>query len=311
MSYKLVNYSTKQVSAPRSGLVLDGRVFDTATLLQNLGAEVEPNLSNMDMLSEWDRFRSILEEASPAADVSVDSYSLDEVRLHAPLLYPKAIFCTAANYIDHVREMAHEDVNIDKSVYRPYFFLKAPPERAIVGPDVAVKMPDHSEKLDWEAEFAVVIGKTAKNIRKEEAMDYVAGYTIINDLSARDHLFREDWKQFKTDWFGQKCFDQSVPMGPWIIPASSVENPNDLKIQLWLNDTLTQDTGTEYMIFDVAEQIEALSRQITLNPGDVVATGTGSGVGGALGSAEKVYLKSGDHIKITIEDIGTLENTIA
>lgn len=310
MSYKIVNYSTTQVSEPRSGLVINGRVVDIASALAELDVETK-ELSNMELFAAWDKYRPMLEDVAGSVVNSHNTYALEDVELHAPLLYPKAIFCTAANYIDHVREMAHEDVNIDKSVYRPYFFLKAPPERAIVGPNVAVKMPDHSEKLDWEAEFAVVIGKTGKNVSKENAMDYVAGYTIINDLSARDHLFREDWKQFKTDWFGQKCFDESVPMGPWIVPADQITSPNNLKIQLWLNDTLTQDTGTEYMIFDVAEQIEALSRQITLHPGDVIATGTGSGVGGALGSAEKLYLKSGDHIKITIEGLGTLENTIA
>jgi len=200
---------------------------------------------------------------------------------------------------------------IDKTKTRPYFFLKAPPDRAITGQDRDVKIPDHSSKLDWEAEVAVIIGREAKNVSVEDAMQHVAGYTIINDLSARDHLFREDWPQFKTDWFGQKCFDQSVPMGPWITPADEVPDITNLEMKLWINDELKQDTGTKFMIFSIAEQISALSRQITLRPADLIATGTGSGVGGALASGEKTYLKSGDVIRISIEKLGTLENRIA
>lgn len=305
MSFRIVNYSASSSQAPRPGIVVDDRVHDLAALVSP--ADGIDTSSTFALFKDWDKTFGILDNL--AAQLADDGgQPLEAVILHAPLTYPGAIFCTAANYSDHVEEMNH-GYKFNREGFRPYFFLKAPPSRAIAHPNAEIEIPSYTKKLDWEAELAFVIGRRAKNVPAERAMDHVAGFTIINDLSARDHLFREDWKQFKTDWFGQKCFDKSVPMGPWIVPASDLQDLSDLRIRLWLNDELRQDTGTRFMIFNVAEQIEALSKQITLEPGDLVCTGTGSGVGGKLDGQEQRYLQSGDQLKIEIEGIGVLQNS--
>ncbi|UWQ35444.1 fumarylacetoacetate hydrolase family protein (plasmid) [Leisingera sp. M527] len=305
MSFRILNYCANPSDVAKPGLLINGRIYDLAKIA---GGESGLDVSStFALFQDWSKSQSALTKI--AASVSeADGLALDDVTLRAPLLYPGAIFCTAANYSDHVEEMNH-GYKFNREGFRPYFFLKAPPSRAIAHPDEKIPVPSHTEKLDWEAELAFVIGKRAKDVSADDAMNYVAGFTIINDLSARDHLFRDDWKQFKTDWFGQKCFDKSVPMGPWITPASEVPDLSDLRIQLWLNGELRQDTGTRFMIFNVAEQIEALSRQVTLEPGDIVATGTGAGVGGKLDGRDQEFLQPGDHLKIEIEGLGVLENS--
>ena len=137
-------------------------------------------------------------------------------------------------------------------------------------------------------------------------MKHVAGYTILNDLSARDTLIREDWP-FRFDWMNCKTFDTSAPMGPWITPAAEIKDPQDLKIDLWVNDRHEQNTHSGQMVFDVREQIVALSRQITLRPGDIVSTGTGAGVGRPKGR----FLKAGDTVRIEVEGLGTLSHKVA
>ena len=268
MSFRIVNFSAYNNPAPRAGLLVNDRVHELSQLVsKDDGIDTS---STFALLQNWDRTQTVLDRV--AGEVRDDGgMALDDVVLHAPLTYPGAIFCAAANFSDHVEEMNH-GYKFNRDGFRPYFFLKAPPSRAIAHPNTEIEIPSYTKKLDWEAELAFVIGKRAKNVTAQNAMDHVAGFTIINDLSARDHLFREDWKQFKTDWFGQKCFDNSVPMGPWIVPASDLQDLSDLRIRLWLNDELRQDTGTRFMIFNVAEQIEALSKQITLEPGDLVCT---------------------------------------
>jgi 2-keto-4-pentenoate hydratase/2-oxohepta-3-ene-1,7-dioic acid hydratase in catechol pathway len=308
MDYHLLTYSTTDDAAPRAGILVGERVIPVAPVLEEQGESVA-DASAFGLLQEWANVKPVLEKTAANGAGERHALHLDDVTLHAPLLYPGAIFCTAGNYSDHVKEMAH-GYEVEKDKFNPYFFLKAPPNRAIIGPNAPIRIPGHSKKLDWEAELAFVIGKRATNVSAADAMEHVAGYVIINDLSARDHLFREDWKQFKTDWFGQKCFDGSVPMGPWITPVAQMQDTSDVSIQLWLNGELRQNTSTRYMIFNVAEQIEALSRQITLEPGDLVCTGTGAGVGGKLSNGEQLFLQEGDRLKITIEHIGSMENTV-
>lgn len=254
--------------------------------------------STLDILADWPAARPRL-DAAAAADRGVP---IAEARLAAPLLYPPTIFCAAANYSDHLHEMTGKEP--DKSALAPYFFIKS--SRAVIGPGERITLPRrHTRKVDWEAEIAVVIGREARGVSADAAMDFVAGYTILNDLSARDHIFREDWP-FRTDWFGQKSFDTSAPMGPWITPADLIADPHDLAIKLWVNDTIEQDSSSRYMIFTIPEQIEALSRQITLRPGDVIATGTCAGVG----HVKQRFLNAGDRVRIEIEGLGALENPV-
>ena len=163
----------------------------------------------------------------------------------------------------------------------------------MTGNKATVKLPKASNAIDWEAELGAVIGKKAKDVPLEKALDYVAGYTVANELSARDLGRRAqlpDATPFKWDWVGQKCFDDACPIGPWIVPASDIKDPQKLGIKLWVNDVIKQDSNTSDMIFNLAEQLSHLSSRITLYPGDIILTGTPAGVG----AARKEFLKAGD-----------------
>ena len=164
--------------------------------------------------------------------------------------------------------------------------------------------------MDWEAELAAVIGRTAKHVQVEKALNYVAGYAVANDLSARDRGRRPhipDDSPFKADWVAHKSFDGSCPLGPWIVPSDDIRDPQNLGIRLWVNGVIKQDSSTKNMIFNVAEQIAHLSSRLTLHPGDLILTGTPAGVGGGRGE----FLKAGDVVKIEIERIGSISNTMS
>ncbi|MAF47549.1 MAG: hypothetical protein CMM10_04745 [Rhodospirillaceae bacterium] len=176
----------------------------------------------------------------------------------------------------------------------------------VIGPGEEIRIPHTTKQVDWEAELGVVIGRYGRNMTKENARSVVAGYTIFNDLSARDVGAREDWPRFKSDWFAHKSFETSAPMGPWIVPVSSIPDPYACKIDLWVNDDHKQDANAGLMIFNIEEQIEYLSARLTLRPGDVIATGTPSGVGRPHGT----FLSPGDTVKITIGGIGELSNPV-
>src|SRR5260370_362706 len=163
---------------------------------------------------------------------------------------------------------------------------------------------------DWGVELAAVRGRTAKDVRVEKALACVAGYTIANDLSAREAMKREKnppTSPFHYDWVSQKCFDGSCPLGPWIVPAGALRDPHQLGIKLWVNGELMQDSHTSKLIFDTAEQIAMLSLRVTLHPGDLVLTGTPAGVGMGRGR----FLKPGDPVRLWIEAIGELNHTVA
>jgi 2-keto-4-pentenoate hydratase/2-oxohepta-3-ene-1,7-dioic acid hydratase in catechol pathway len=157
--------------------------------------------------------------------------------------------------------------------------------------------------------MAAFIGRPAKNVPVKSALDYVAGYTVANDLSARDFTLRPNVSEsspFRYDWIGQKSFDGACPLGPWIVPAKEIPDPQRLGIKLWVNDVLKQDSHTSKMIFSLAEQIAHLSTRLTLHPGDLILTGTPVGVG----LARKEFLKSGDVVRVWVEQVGTLTNTL-
>jgi 2-keto-4-pentenoate hydratase/2-oxohepta-3-ene-1,7-dioic acid hydratase in catechol pathway len=238
---------------------------------------------------------------------------VSEVTLHAPLLYPGAIYCAGANYADHVAEMARAQ-NLPPPQdprtlgLKPWFFMK-PPRACVVGPRSRVARPRGSQKLDWEAELVAVIGKPARNVPVEKALDYVAGYTIADDLSARDLSRRNalpPGNPFHFDWTAHKGFEGSCPLGPWITPAAEVPDPQRLAIRLWVNGVLKQDSNTSQMIFSTAEQVAHLSSLTTLHPGDLVLTGTPAGVG----AGRNEFLQPGDRVEIEIEGLGRLEHWI-
>jgi 2-keto-4-pentenoate hydratase/2-oxohepta-3-ene-1,7-dioic acid hydratase in catechol pathway len=225
--------------------------------------------------------------------------------LLAPLRYPRKVICAGVNYRRHIREMGGE---VPGAGWHPYFFLKAP-TTSVIGPHdpILISDPDRG-RFDWEAELAVVIGLPGKNIPAERSLLHVAGYCVANDITARGRHQRQavPADAFKYDWFSAKSMDSSLPIGPGITPSFFIKDPQDLRVRCWHNGQLQQDESTSDMICPVAELVAAASEVVTLEPGDVIATGTPSGVGAGRG----LYLRPGDVVRTSIDGLGTLENTV-
>jgi 2-keto-4-pentenoate hydratase/2-oxohepta-3-ene-1,7-dioic acid hydratase in catechol pathway len=306
-SYKLLTYQSAK--GPRAGLMIDEKIYDAAALTRR-----DAYANVLGILEDWRAAQKQLSAvaANVRAKKAKGAKPVPRAKLLAPILYPSALYCAGANYTDHMNEMAavqgiQPEPDPHSLGLNPWHFIKA--SRSVIGPQVKVKLPAYSKMVDWEAELTAVIGRPAKNVPLDKALDYVAGYTIANDLSARDSTKRanvSDTSPFKFDWVGQKSFDQACPVGPWIVPAKDIRDPQNLGIKLWVNDVLKQDSHTSKMIFTLAEQIAHLSTRMTLYPGDLVLTGTPAGVG--MGRRE--FLKSGDVVKVWVEGVGTLTNTM-
>tara|TARA_B100000674_G_scaffold621_1_gene515 strand:+ start:10783 stop:11676 length:894 start_codon:yes stop_codon:yes gene_type:complete len=291
-SYRLLNYAGV-VGEPRPGILVGDSVVD----LEGAGI---PG-STYELLQNWDENDPLLSALADDA-AAQGSRPLADVQLRAPVLYPPVVYNAAANYVDHQKEMSGGKQLVKEDTH-PYFFLKAGPH-CVIGPEADIRLPAVSDFIDWEAELAVVIGKPARNVKAEDALDYVAGYTIFNDLSARD--MKPVGRTFNVHWFAHKNFDGSGPMGPWMVPASDIPDPHDVDIKLWVNDELKQDSNSKYLFFNINEQIEYISARMTMRPGDVIATGTPSGVGAPYGGR----LKPGDTVTIEISGIGRLVNPV-
>jgi 2-keto-4-pentenoate hydratase/2-oxohepta-3-ene-1,7-dioic acid hydratase in catechol pathway len=238
----------------------------------------------------------------------VGEHALDDVQLVAPLTKPGKLLAAAANYQDHITETGADP--LDKSRLSPRLFIK--PATSIIGPQTPIQLPELSEQVDWEAELSVVIGAPAKDIPVEQALEVVTGYLSSNDVSARslDYGFERDTDDKAVwffDWLAGKWFDGFAPLGPWLVTADEIPDPQDLSVELELNGELRQQGSTKAMIFSVAELIAHASRLTTLQPGDVIMTGTPSGVGAASGT----YLRSGDVMAVTIGPLGTLVTPVA
>jgi 2-keto-4-pentenoate hydratase/2-oxohepta-3-ene-1,7-dioic acid hydratase in catechol pathway len=225
-------------------------------------------------------------------------YPFSNIRLLAPIPRPtKNVFCVGKNYAEHALELG-SDADIPEHIM---LFSKVP--TTVVGHEAVVLNHQHvTNELDYEGELAVVIGKKGKGIKKEEALDYVFGYTIVNDITARD--LQERHKQFLLG----KSLDTSCPMGPWIVHKSLIPNPNRLQIETKVNGETRQKANTEQFIFNIETIISTISQGMTLEPGDIIATGTPAGVG--KGMKPPRFLKPGDVVEVTIEEIGTLRNEI-
>jgi 2,4-diketo-3-deoxy-L-fuconate hydrolase len=218
-----------------------------------------------------------------------------------PVVPDGLLLFAAANYAAHKTEMEDSDQiqsDIGAGAGDPYLFLK--PNRSVVGPTDSVVSPSDASMIDWEVELAVVIGKPGRRIAASSAMDHVAGYTICNDVSARDFVTRPEWPLFSSDWFAQKGYDTFTPLGPVIVPAAAVPDPSVLGLRLWVGDELMQDGVASEMVFGIAELIEFASRFTTLKPGDIISTGTPAGVGMATGR----YLKRGEQMVAEIDGLG-------
>ncbi len=252
--------------------------------------------------SVWKQLASQLPEVLGDQSKPHKGYSLDKVRLHAPIPRPrKNVFCLGLNYVSHMVESARARGREAKIPEVPVFFTKSP--TTVNGPYDAVPWDAAlTGQLDYEAELGVVIGVGGKNIPEADALRHVFGYTVINDVSARD------LQQRHMQWFKGKSLDGCCPMGPWVVTADEFGDPQDKKIWLRVNDVEKQSSTTAKMIFSVARTIEFLSRGMTIEPGDIISTGTPEGVG--MGRTPQEFLSDGDVVEAYVEGIGSIRNRI-
>lgn len=221
-----------------------------------------------------------------------ERFSIDEVTLAPPTIRPRKIICVGLNYRGHIHEMQRE------TPVHPTLFAKY--DRALIGARDPLELPGSSTQVDWEAELGVVIGSEARHVTASSALAHVAGYTVVNDVSMRD------WQRRSSQWLSGKTFESSTPIGPILVTPDEVDHARDLLIECWVDDTLVQRSRTSDMVFDTAALIAYISSIITLDPGDLIATGTPSGVGAGRKPAR--YLSAGQQLRTRIEGIGELVN---
>lgn len=317
---------------PFAGIVLDDQVL-AVTALQPLCEELGRPLSSPEtvfgLLQSWNRnfpvLQAALNELRHESEQSMglaESVALDVVKTHAPVLYPRQVFCAGANYRQHVIDLAvaqghgAEDTMslqerraeaarvMDERIASgsPYVFTKIP--SAIIGPYDPVLLPADSTQPDWELELAVIIGRAARHVSRTEALNYVAGYTIVNDLTSRDKVYRADMKAIGTDWLASKSSPSFLPLGPYLVPTTFIVDPQQLHLTLKLNGQVMQDEGTDDMIFSVARLIEYISGLVQLWPGDLICTGSPRG----NGMHYQRFLHAGDVLEGTITGLGTQRN---
>ncbi len=310
---------------PFGGLVRGDRVIALDALGDAARANGQPlgdTRSVFGFLQDWDRnlatLQQLLSEASFGEDL--DSCPLDWLHIHAPVLQPRQVLCTGANYRKHVIDLlvaqggGAPTQGMDEQQRRrwaesfmderavsgdPYVFAKLP--TAVCGPNDSVVIPADTREADWELELAVVIGRGGRHIARAEAMEHVAGYMIVNDLTARDFVYRSDLKSLGSDWLRAKSRPGFLPCGPFLIPRACVPDPMGLNLKLRVNGKVMQDETTADMVFDIARQIEYISKYVTLLPGDVICTGSPAGNGAHYGK----YLSPGDVMEASITGLGT------
>lgn len=289
---------------------------------ERCGARWPADASVLDLLQEWDTNLRLLHmlvlQLSDTEELAVPMESLE---IHAPVDLPRQVLCTGANYRKHVvdltldmqvgpaglegaelRKWAEEMMDERAANGEPYVFPKLP--SAISGARDAIFLPPTMGKPDWELELGVIIGRPARNVGRAEALDFVAGYSIVNDISARDLIARTDYKMLGTDWLRSKSPPTFMPFGPTLVPACFVPDPQRLRMKLELNGRTMQDESTADMLFDVARQIEYISSHVQLWPGDLIATGSPAG----NGTHYNRFLEPGDVIHAEIEGLGWQRN---
>ncbi|MEO6387352.1 MAG: fumarylacetoacetate hydrolase family protein [Croceibacterium sp.] len=276
-----------------------------------------------ELLQDWDALAARLDNWASDAAAFATAGDFGAAQVLAPYR-PGQVFCTGANYKKHVvglimgdpsmRTAEHENLSPDELRGRveammdqrakalPFVFLKLP--SCVVGPRDDVILPKNVEKPDWEVELGVVIGKRAHHVSAADAMAYVAGFAVVNDVTAREHIFRRDGSAIGADWLSGKCFPTFLPFGPMIVPRSQVADPYNLQLGLKVNGKTYQDENTSDMMASIERQIEYLSDRVVLEPGDLICTGSPYGNGSAFG----VFLKPGDEIEASIEGMGTQRN---
>ena len=298
---KLLTYKTAD-SEPRLGFIHNNQVID----MEDFGEISNFPLPN-DMLELIDlgfeiiaEINEIIAETSKAFFDEV-AYEMDEVTILAPIEKPrKNIIGIGLNYTEHVAESARTLDTTGKLPQKPIIFSKPPTTVTATNTDI-IKNTKLTSQLDWEVELAVVIGKKGKYVPNSDALDYVFGYTVINDISARD-CRREG------QWIVSKGQDTFAPMGPYLVTKDEIENPHNLNLSLKVNGVEKQNSNTKFLLFNINDLIEDLCIVFTLEPGDIIATGTPSGVGAGRNPQEWLY--DGDVIEATVEGIGTIVNTV-
>lgn len=287
----------------RFGALLSGeRVLDLTNVYPTALAFLEAGEMGVNALL------SAVERAERGESLAGPVRPLEAVRLRAPVPQARKLLALAGNYQEHIRE-GGRPTHAKEETY-PYFFLK-PPSTCLIGTGDAITYPKIGRKIDYEGELTIVIGKRGRDIPVEQAYRYVAGYTIMNDISERGlaskdppRAERERDKFF--DWLMGKWFDGAAPCGPWLVTKDELEDPHALRLRTRVNGEVRQDGSTGDMIFSVPEIIAWISRITTLEPGDLIATGTPSGVGNALGR----LLSVGDTVEVEIEGIGVIRNSL-
>lgn len=305
---KLVNFTV--AGSPRLGAIIDEKAIDLSqaylAFQQKQGKMSSfPSGYPIDMLTylqSGDKAQQAAQEvvnwvSSSCASLSHQQfvYPISKIRIDPPIRRPSKIICIGLNYADHCRE---QKFDIPESLI---LFAKFP--SAVIGPGDSITWSGEvSQQVDYEAELAVVIGRKARNVPEDKIYKHIGGYTIVNDVSARDVQFAD--KQ----WVRGKSFDTFCPLGPYLVTPNDVGNPHHLAIRCWVNGELRQDSNTDQMIFKIPEAIAFINRTCTLLPGDIISTGTPDGVG--VFRKPPVFLKPGDVVEIEIEKLGRLRNPI-
>ena len=308
---KLASFSTTAIPKVRIGIVQDNEIIDVDLAARALN--IIPHEQMLDLLEHYGQgmqeLNAILDKVGNRRFSEVKTFTeigavhkLSDIQLAAPIPRPrKNLMCLGWNYADHAKETALIRGQDTKAPEYPVIFTKAPTTvnspygNIIIDPQVSVE-------IDWEAELAVIIGNGGKNISEEDAMSHVFGYSVLNDVTARDLQSRH--KQF----FKGKSIDGYCPMGPWIVTADEIKDPQQLEVILRVNGTIKQEGNTSMMVFPIRTIIAILSLGMTLEPGDIIATGTPSGVGFARNPPE--FLKAGDVMETEVEGIGILRNVV-
>jgi 2,4-didehydro-3-deoxy-L-rhamnonate hydrolase len=313
------------------GLAVADRVIalnGLISLCKQLGTELRGTTSMLSVFDEWQVNETAIREAAIHLRAHTDtlmalSVSSNILKVHAPLEQPRQIFCSGANYrthvidliVDQARDPEVKDMSREERVVyaerlmddrrasgAPYIFSKA--WSSIIGPFEPISIPTNVEQPDWELELIAVIGKPAFHVPRIAAHDYIAGYTIGNDITNRELVHRQDLKALGSDWVMAKGLPGYLPMGPYIVPAFLIKEPQNLRITLRLNGEVKQDESTSDMIFDIAALIEYLTSRVKLWPGDLLLTGSPSG----NGSHSNRFLRPGDVLEGSITGLGTQRN---
>ena len=298
-------------SGLKPGFFGDEWVIPLDTAARHVGTDIPLGDSLLPLLpggQAAETVRQLAERLATADGIDRLRLPIDSVSLEVPVPNPGKLLLLAGNYAEHIREGGgHAEQRIRTF---PYVFMK-PPATTLTRPGEAVVIPALSpEHIDWEVELGVIIGRTCRSVSEADALKYIAGYTIVNDIS--DRRFQPNSERTERpkdgffDWLHGKWHDTFCPMGPCVLPADELDDPQTLDLTLRVNGTVEQDASTSQMIFPVAGIVEFVSSFVTLRAGDVISTGTPSGVGSAKGK----YLRPGDTLEAQIERIGTLRNPV-